>query len=275
MRDRRSNTSRRGDRSGHGVLLAAALTLAAAVAGCGPSEIGPPRGGYTSRPPYHGRRVPATQRPYTIAGRTYYPIHDATGFVQQGLASWYGPRFHGRRTSSGETYNMHALTAAHKILPMQTWVKVASLKTGRSVIVRINDRGPFVRGRIVDLSYEAAKRLGVVGPGTVPVRLTALGYRKQMTAGGRVRVFYVPPASYRRGRFTVQVGAFAVKANADRLSGVLKVKYGYSSIQIYDSPRGLFYRVRTTLSTELAQAKAWEKRLRQTGFHDAFAVAVD
>ncbi len=275
MADRRANNLRSRAGAGHWVLLAAALPLVVALAGCGPAEIGSPRGGYTSRRPYHGRRVPATQRPYTIAGRTYYPIHDATGFVQEGLASWYGRRFHGRRTSSGEIYNMYALTAAHKTLPMQTWVKVTSQRTGRSVIVRVNDRGPFVRGRIVDLSYAAARHLGVVGPGTLRVRLTALGYKKQMTTGGRVRVFYVPPASYRRGRFTVQVGAFAVKANADRLAGVLKVKYGYSSIQIYDSPRGKFYRVRTTLSTELSQAKAWEKRLRQTGFHDAFAVAVD
>lgn len=255
------------------VALLGALVLA--LAGCARTDVGRPYHRYSQGPPHRGGRLPATQRPYTIAGRTYYPIRDATGFVQEGLASWYGRPFHGRRTSCGEVYDMHALTAAHKILPMQTWIKVTSRRTGRSVVVRVNDRGPFVRGRIVDLSFEAAKRLGVVGPGTTPVRLEALGYRKQVTSHGRVRQFYVKPASYTRGRFTVQVGAFAVKANADRLAATLKRKYGYSSIQIYDSPRGKFYRVRTTLSTDLAQAKIREKQLRQVGFHDAFAVAVD
>lgn len=249
--------------------------LATALAGCGKSDVDRPYHRYSKRPPARGGRLPATQRPYTIAGKRYYPIRDATGFVREGLASWYGRPFHGRRTSCGEVYDMHAMTAAHKILPMQTWIKVTSERTGRFVVVRVNDRGPFVRGRIVDLSYEAAKRLGVVGPGTTPVRLEALGYRKQVTSMGRVRRFYVKPASYTRGRFTVQVGAFAVKNNADRLAAILKAKYGYSSIQIYDSPRGLFYRVRTTLSTDLARAKAQEKALRQAGFKDAFAVAVD
>jgi rare lipoprotein A len=256
-------------------LTAVILLLIVAVAGCGRTEIEPPPGGYTSRPPFKGRRTPATQRPYTVRGRTYYPIHSAAGFVQTGLASWYGRPFHGRKTSCGETYNMYAMTAAHKILPMQTWIKVTSRNTGRFVIVRVNDRGPFVRGRIVDLSYEAARRLRVVGPGTARVRLEALGFKKQMTSGGRVRVFYVKPASYRQGRFTVQVGAFAVKQNADRLAAKLQAKYGYSSIQRYDSPNGLFYRVRTTLSNTLGLAKMREKQLREAGFTGAFAVAVD
>jgi rare lipoprotein A len=256
-------------------MAAVFAVFAAALWGCGPTEIETPPRGYTSRPPFHGRRAPATQRPYTVRGRTYYPIRNAAGFVQVGLASWYGAPFHGRRTSCSEIYNMHGMTAAHKTLPMHTWIKVTSLRTGRSVIVRVNDRGPFVRGRIVDLSFEAAKRLGVVGPGTMRVRLEALGYRKQMTAGGRVREFYVQPKSYTRGRFTVQVGAFAVKANADRLAAALERKYGHASIRRYDSPTCILYRVRTTLSRTLDLAKFREKQLREAGFTGAFAVAVD
>ncbi|MBU0516525.1 MAG: septal ring lytic transglycosylase RlpA family protein [Proteobacteria bacterium] len=271
MTETKARTGGRPGRAAAAVLGA----LVVALAGCAKTDVDRPDHRYSKRPPFRGGRQPATQRPYTIAGKRYYPIRDATGFVQEGLASWYGRPFHGRRASSGEIYDMHALTAAHKILPMQTWIKVTSRDTGRFVIVRVNDRGPFIRGRIVDLSFDAAKRLGVVGPGTARVRLEALGYRKQVTTHGRVRRFYVKPASYRRGQFTVQVGAFAQKANADRLAATLKKKYGYSSIRIYDSPQGKFFRVRTTLTTDLAQARAMEKALRLAGFKDAFAVAVD
>lgn len=240
------------------------------IAGCGKEVI-------TSRPV--GPRIKGTHptlRPYVIAGKRYYPIRDATGFVQKGKASWYGKKFHGRKTANGEIYDMHAMTAAHKILPMNTWVKVTHTGTGKSIVVRVNDRGPFVRGRIIDLSYTGAQKLGAVRPGTIPVRVVALGWRKEMTTPtGRVRRVYVKPKSYREGRFTVQVGAFKIKPNADRLAARLTGKYGYSSIRRFDSPQGLFYRVRTTLSTTLARAEKRQKELRRAGFSQAFVVAVD
>jgi rare lipoprotein A len=104
------------------------------------------------------------------------------GFTQNGVASWYGPGFHGKKTASGETYNMHELTAAHNVLPLKTLVTVKNLENGREVLVRINDRGPFVNDRVIDLSLSAALGLGMVKPGTAPVRLTVVDPAKTMVA---------------------------------------------------------------------------------------------
>ena len=134
------------------------------LAGCTPT----PRPMYL--PPCYG----TTSQPYCVQGTWYYPLASARGFTQTGFASWYGRSYQGHRTSSGERYNMYAMTAAHKTLPMETLVKVTNLLNGRSVVVRINDRGPFVRRRIIDLSYEAAKRLRAVRAGVIPVRIRAL-----------------------------------------------------------------------------------------------------
>jgi rare lipoprotein A len=116
-----------------------------------------------------------TQAPYTVGGRTYVPLADWRGYVEEGLASWYGGEHHGRPTASGERFDTRALTAAHPVLPMQTCVRVESVETGRAVTVRVNDRGPFLPGRVVDLSRAAAEVLGLVRPGTARVRLSAVG----------------------------------------------------------------------------------------------------
>ncbi|MFQ5894849.1 MAG: septal ring lytic transglycosylase RlpA family protein [Nitrospinota bacterium] len=113
-------------------------------------------------------------RAYTVGGVTYFPLRSAKGFRQEGIASWYGFGFALRRTASGELYNPYKLTAAHKTLPMTTRVRVTNLENGRSVVVRINDRGPFVAGRIIDLSYAAAGKLGFRKKGTARVRLEVL-----------------------------------------------------------------------------------------------------
>jgi rare lipoprotein A len=115
-------------------------------------------------------------RTYEVFGETYQVLDSADGFQQRGLASWYGEAFHGRPTASGETFDMHRLSAAHRTLPLHTWVEVTNLANGRRVVLRINDRGPFARTheRVIDLSYAAALELGVVGPGTATVDLRAL-----------------------------------------------------------------------------------------------------
>ena len=118
---------------------------------------------------------PRTQKPYVIDGKRYYPIPSAEGYSEKGIASWYGGKFHGKKTSNGETYNKYSMTAAHKTLPMNTMLLVKNLENGKKTVVRINDRGPFVRGRIVDLSYKAAKTLGIVKNGTARVQAIALG----------------------------------------------------------------------------------------------------
>ena len=117
-----------------------------------------------------GHRVPATQKPYVINNKRYYPIPSAEGYIENGIASWYGGKFHGRKTSNGETYDMHSMTAAHKTLPMNTTLLIKNLDNGKSTVVRINDRGPFVQGRIVDLSFKAAQSLGIAQKGIARCR---------------------------------------------------------------------------------------------------------
>ncbi len=145
----------------------------------------------------------ATMRPYTVRGKTYYPTVVDVGQKEDGIASWYGPDFHGKKTSNGEIYNMNAMTAAHKTLPMNTMVRVTNKNNGRWATVRINDRGPFVTGRVIDLSKAAATQIAMIGTGTAPVRLEVVG-------------FYGAVAS---GVATSGVGAGAVSGVADGFGG--------------------------------------------------------
>lgn len=121
-----------------------------------------------------------TMRPYSVFGITYYPFVAKIGDDFDGIASWYGPDFHSKKTSNGEIYDMYAMTAAHKTLPMNTVVKVDNLENGKSIIVRINDRGPFVKGRIIDLSNKAAHQIDMVRRGTAKVKVTVLGYNGEI-----------------------------------------------------------------------------------------------
>lgn len=113
-------------------------------------------------------------KPYVVYGVRYIPLPSAVGYREKGIASWYGKKFHGRRTSSGETYDMYAMTAAHKTLPLPTYVAVTNLRNDKKIIVKVNDRGPFIRGRLIDLSYAAAQELDLVRAGTGPVLIEAL-----------------------------------------------------------------------------------------------------
>ncbi len=208
-------------------------------------------------------------KPYRVGKNWYKPMHSAKGFRQEGIASWYGKKFHGRRTSSGEIYNMYGLSAAHKTLPLGVWVRVENLENDRTLDVRINDRGPFVHGRIIDLSYGAAKALGVVGPGTAPVRITALGKR---SAAGISEKSYIP-MDYYSGKFTFQVGAFSSKDNAERLRERLGQTFANAHISSFDRGDMIFYRVRVGSCRSLDDAEAYEKILNRHGFSDAIIVA--
>ncbi len=157
----------------------------------------------------------ATMKPYRVDGRVYYPTIVQTGNIYRGIASWYGPNFHGKKTSNGEYYDMYALTAAHKTLPMNTIVKVTNLLNGKSVIVRINDRGPFVKNRIIDLSYAAAERLNIIASGTAPVRLKILGFNGVITTTQNKK------ESVQITNFSVQIGSFRNKQG----SKVYKERY--------------------------------------------------
>lgn len=125
-------------------------------------------------PRYEPRSKYGNPKSYVVFGKRYYTLPSSRGYVERGIASWYGKKFHGRRTSSGETYDMYAMTAAHKELPLPTYVQVTNLKNGRQVILRVNDRGPFHGNRIIDLSYSAASKLGIVRKGTGLVEVRAL-----------------------------------------------------------------------------------------------------
>ena len=158
-------------------------------------------------------------RSYVVNGKQYFTLASARGFVQRGVASWYGPKFHGRRTSSGETYDMHKMTAAHKTLPLPTYVLVRNLETGRQIVARVNDRGPFHGDRILDLSHAAALKLGIVrrGTGLVEVRALDPGTAGQSAGGSR----RTAPARSEPVRLFVQAGAFQAAANAARLKARL------------------------------------------------------
>ena len=212
---------------------------------------------------------------YSVGGKRYYPISSSAGFSPRGIASWYGQKFHGRLTANGERYNMYGRTAAHKTLPFDTYVEVTNLRNRKTTVVRINDRGPFVRGRIIDLTFTSARALGMVEDGVVPVKIQALGYaRKKRKAGKWVRV-YEKPESYLEGDFTIQVGAFAERENAERLHVSLSRKYLNATVNIFDQGSQRFYRVRVGKYSRLDKAEAGAKRLQEQGFPNAFAVASD
>jgi rare lipoprotein A len=214
-------------------------------------------------------------RPYLINGERYYPLSKSQGFVQFGKASWYGKKFHGRPTSSGEIYDMYQMTAAHKTLPLGTYVRAKNLTNKKHVIVKINDRGPFVKGRIIDLSYGAAKRIGMIGPGVAPVKIVALGREvgKVKTPVGMKPVLEI--SDMKMGQFTIQVGAFKNKRNALKLADRLKVIFKYVEVPVYeDRDRGTLYRVRVSRSRTLEEAAKKEKRLVDMGFKGAFIVSL-
>jgi len=210
-------------------------------------------------------------KPYQIDGVWYYPRADADGFRQSGLASWYGDPFHGRKTANGETYNMHGISAAHKTLPFNTIVNVRNLDNGRDIRVRINDRGPFVRNRVIDLSYGAARQIGLVGPGTARVELIALGTVTDANESVTANRTYAP-VDYNLGKFTFQVGAFRDRGNAERLKLKLGSAYKNAHICTFDAGDGLYYRVRVGNFASLEEARKGEEILLRNGY-PAFVVA--
>jgi len=194
--------------------------------------------------PESAKRNASTSPPPAKHAKTP-PAPAPAGYTEDGNASWYGNPFNGRRASNGEIYDMYKLTAAHRTLPFDTMVRVTNLNNGKSTTVRITDRGPFVEGRIIDLSLAAAREIESVGPGVVPVRLEVLG-DVDVTAG----------------YFTVQVGAFHDRGNAERLRDRLSASYSPIFIQQYDSPDGAFYRVRVGKISGEDSARDFGEQLR-------------
>ncbi len=223
-------------------------------------------------PPGSGLR---TQKPYEIKGVWYYPLPTAEGYVEDGLASWYGADFHGKATSCGEPYDMYAMTAAHKTLPLGTHVKVTNLENGRAVILRVNDRGPFVSGRIIDLSCRAAMDLGSFHKGLAKVRVEAVQTASEEHIGQNTYWRPEPVASFRYGQFTIQIGAFREQSNAYKLKDKMAKGFQWTQIgQMVDKGNTL-YRVQVGMYQDMVLAKKDLDYLRIHGFADAFVVAAE
>ena len=172
----------------------------------------------------------------------------AAGYVERGIASWYGEDFHGRPTSSGEIYNMYDLTAAHKLMPLGTVAKITNLENDQSVVVKINDRGPFIEGRIIDLSYSAAREIGMAEKGLSRVEIKVIKWGENLTD------------------FTVQVGSFEVEENAQRLKEKLNQKYKDAHIITYETNDKKYYRVRVGSTKDILEAERLAEKLSEEGF---------
>ena len=188
------------------------------------------------------------------------PHGTATFKTQKGIASWYGKDFHGKLTASGEVYNMYAMTAAHKRLPLGTIVKVRNLDNGREIKVTINDRGPYVRGRIIDLSYTAAKKIGIVETGTARVRIKTLGRDAKY-----IRYIRVDESGTGK-KFTVQLGAFTDRDNAENLKAAITLERGDAYIMRVKISGRTFYRVRVGKFSSKEKAIKTAKKLAYEGF---------
>jgi rare lipoprotein A len=185
---------------------------------------------------------------YEVFGKRYHVMESGEGFRQKGLASWYGSKFHGQRASSGETYNMYAMTAAHKTLPLPSYVEVRNLDNGRKAIVKVNDRGPFHDGRIIDLSYAAATKLGVVASGTAPVEIRVISSDNNSgdkSPGDKNIVSVDEKYIDENGKLYVQIAAFSSEESALKMIEDLRKK-NFQSVRIHvDNNKGkLLYRVR-------------------------------
>jgi len=185
-----------------------------------------------------------------IFGHSKPPVDSHPGAVETGTASWYGPGFHGKHTANGEIYDQYELTAAHQTLPLGTRVAVTNLDNGHQVEVRINDRGPFVKGRAIDLSYAAARALGMLGPGTVPVRIEVLGEQRPQFA---------------TAAYTIQVGSFADRDNALRLKSSLATHFDGVYLATLDGQAGKYYRVRLGRFTRRDEAVQFARSVTPLG----------
>ena len=276
----------------------AGVVILTLLAGCGGSEVrdSAPRGS-ASIPDLPGDAVPKAEARsrygngpvYEVLGKRYKVMPSGSGYSERGVASWYGQKFHGRLTSNRETYNMYAMTAAHKTLPLPTYVRVKNLRNDRSIIVRVNDRGPFVHNRIIDLSYAAALKLDMVTGGTGLVEVTAITFddppgdhptRRQNTPqptpqGTPPPVDPSPPApgNIDTNKIYVQVGAFGSRENAERRGAALTAAHiGNVFIHADTSVSPTLYRVRIGPIHDVIQYDVIVEELENIGIPDPYLI---
>jgi rare lipoprotein A len=212
-------------------------------------------------PKYEPRSKQGNPPFYTVLGKRYAVLDTAEGFVERGVASWYGPTFHGEKTSIGESYDMYGMTAAHRTLPLPAYARVTNLSNGKSVVVRINDRGPFAKNRIIDLSYTAAAKLGMLKDGTAFVEVRAL---TPASDDSLQRSDEAPPQT-----LYVQAGAFSDEANAKRLVQRLQAG-GIANCFVRSPPASgpKLFRVRAGPVASTAEFDRLAARLAKLGISD-------
>ena len=214
--------------------------------------------------------------PYTVNGETYSVLPSCSGYHERGIASWYGTKFHGGRTSDGETYDMFAMTAASKVLPLPCYVRVTNLQNGQSVIVKVNDRGPFVPNRIIDLSYAAAARIGMLGTGTALVEVTAVtpgepqppvGPGSNLPVPGAMPAVQAATGTSSAPQLFVQVGAFATESNATRVLARLRAASVGPALILPELQNGItLYKVRIGPIADVSHVDALTAQLDTLGF---------
>ena len=208
---------------------------------------------------------------YVVRGIRYYVKNSSEGFTQRGIASWYGTKFHGRRTSSGEPYDMYAMTAAHKTLPLPTYLEVTNLRNNRRIIVKANDRGPFHANRIIDLSYAAATRLGITASGTGLVEIRAISANAKPISNQPVEASINRPSSV--PNMYLQVGAFSSRYNAEQLHQKLhNAAFERTKISTVNSAGNTVYRVRIGPLSSVDEADQLVDQLATLGIDEAHVV---
>jgi rare lipoprotein A len=204
---------------------------------------------------------------YDVLGKRYYVLSSSVGYWERGVASWYGPGFHKVRTSTGEIYDMYGMTAAHKTLPLPAYVQVTNLQNGRSIVVRVNDRGPFVGNRIIDLSYSAASRLDMLRNGTAMVEVRTVDPPGGAPVAAAIPAIAATPVG---APLFVQAGAFSDPANAERLADKLRGgRYGQVFVRDDQIAGRKMYRVRIGPVPDVAEFDRVVAALEHVGIKDA------
>jgi rare lipoprotein A len=209
---------------------------------------------------------------YMVYGKRYHTLPSSKGYSERGMASWYGTKFHGKRTSSGEPYDLYGMTAAHKTLPLPTYVEVTNLENGRSVIVKVNDRGPFHDDRIIDLSYTAAAKLGILGNGTGKVEVRAINTE----TGGTLQLADATPVVTEMSVTQIlylQVGAFSSQINAERLRNeILEQQIAEVRIVETTGTAGTFYKVQVGPLSDTSEADRVARELKPLGINESRSI---
>jgi len=247
------------------------LTITIVLSACGrsPTIDGAPRGSVDvasisdAQPKVEPRSRYGNPSSYTVFGKRYHPLGTSDGYRERGIASWYGTKFHGRRTSSGDDYDMYAMSAAHKTLPLPTYVRVINLENRRSVVLRVNDRGPFHANRIIDLSYTAAWKLGILAKGTGYVEVVALDPRSPEPV---IVKKATPSPAMEAVQLYLQTGSFSVRANAEQMKWRMQsVSGGPVNIEPVQIGGKTTYRVRVGPIANVTKADRLAQQIADLG----------